>query len=685
MTKIMPEHLTRLACVYIRQSTADQLLHNQESQRRQYGLADRARALGWSSVEVIDDDLGRSGGGSSRPGFERLLSAICEGRVGAVFAIEASRLARNGRDWHTLIEFCGLVGAIIVDEDGVYDPRLPNDRLLLGMKGTMSELELSMFRQRSHEALKQKARRGELFLRVASGYVKAGKDRIEKDPDQRVQEALALVFAKFSEFRSVRQVLIWLVEEGIKLPVKARNPEAQGVVWRTPAYNTVHNILTNPIYAGAYVFGRTGSRVSVEAGRKRVRRGLRRAPQEWDVLLRERHEGYISWDEFERNQRVIADNANRMGIGAVKGAVRRGELLLAGLLRCGHCGRKLHVFYSGDNGRYQCYGARTNHGGPRCISIAGAGADRAVAAEVLRVLKPIGVDAAVKAVNALMQKTSAAQRQLELALQKATFDVAHARRQYDAVDPANRLVAGELERRWNAALEAKQKIESDIAALLAERPAPLGAEEQEALRRLGGDLQTAWAHPAATASMKKRILRAAIHEIIVRKEDGGIGFVMHWQGGAHTALQLKVRITEAGHYRWNDGVDLVAQISQLARIIPDRQIARLLKRGGVVTGHGNGWSEPRVRSFRNHHEIEVFREGELAERGEITLLEAAQRLDVAPMTVHRMVTLGRLQAKQVCRGAPWVLKAADVAEFAKNGGGNRPPPSNAAQQSFDFQ
>ena len=488
MTKIMPEHLTRLACVYIRQSTADQLLHNQESQRRQYGLADRARALGWSSVEVIDDDLGRSGGGSSRPGFERLLSAICEGRVGAVFAIEASRLARNGRDWHTLIEFCGLVGAIIVDEDGVYDPRLPNDRLLLGMKGTMSELELSMFRQRSHEALKQKARRGELFLRVASGYVKAGKDRIEKDPDQRVQEALALVFAKFSEFRSVRQVLIWLVEEGIKLPVKARNPEAQGVVWRTPAYNTVHNILTNPIYAGAYVFGRPGSRVSVEAGRKRVRRGLRRAPQEWDVLLRERHEGYISWDEFERNQGVIADNANRMGIGAVKGAVRRGELLLAGLLRCGHCGRKLHVFYSGDNGRYQCYGARTNHGGPRCISIAGAGADRAVAAEVLRVLRPIGVDAAVEAVNALMQKTSAAQRQLELALQKATFDVAHARRQYDAVDPANRLVAGELERRWNAALEAKQKIENDIAALLAERPAPLGAEEQEALRRLGGDL-----------------------------------------------------------------------------------------------------------------------------------------------------------------------------------------------------
>src|SRR5580692_1442697 len=206
MTKITPEHLTRGAYIYIRQSTADQLLHNHESRRRQYGLADRARHLGWQDVVVIDDDLGRSGSGISRPGFERLLAAICEGRVGSVFAIEVSRLARNGRDWHTLIEFCGLVGTIIVDEDGVYDPRHPNDRLLLGMKGTMSELELSILRQRSLEALKQKARRGELFFAVAVGYVRAGRDRIEKDPDQRVQEALSLVFAKFAELQSVRQV-----------------------------------------------------------------------------------------------------------------------------------------------------------------------------------------------------------------------------------------------------------------------------------------------------------------------------------------------------------------------------------------------------------------------------------------------------------------------------------------------
>ena len=393
MTKITADHLARAAFVYIRQSTADQLLHNHESRQRQYGLADRARQLGWATVEVIDDDLGRSGGGINRPGFERLLAAICAGRAGAVFAIEVSRLARNGRDWHTLIEFCGLVGTIIVDEDGIYDPRHPNDRLLLGMKGTMSELELSLFRQRSHEALKQKARRGALFLGVAAGYVKAGRDQIEKDADQRVQDAIRLVFAKFAELQSVRQVHVWLRDEGIALPVASHSAaEGRSIVWKLPRYNTVHNMLTNPIYAGAYAFGRTMSTVTVEEGRKRVRRGLRRPQKEWDVLLKDQHGGYITWNEFERNQRVIADNATGKG-SAVKGAVRRGELLLAGLLRCGHCGRKMYVAYGGKAGRYHCEGALVNHGTERCISFGGLRADDAVGREVLRVLKPLGIEA----------------------------------------------------------------------------------------------------------------------------------------------------------------------------------------------------------------------------------------------------------------------------------------------------
>ena len=685
MSKITTEHLARSAYVYIRQSTADQLTHNHESRRRQYGLVDRARQLGWTTVEVIDDDLGRSGGGIARPGFERLLAAICEARVGAVLAIEVSRLARNGRDWHTLIEFCGLVGTIIVDEDGIYDPRHPNDRLLLGMKGTMSELELSLFRQRSQEALKQKARRGALVLGVAAGYVKVGRDRIEKNPDQRVRDALQLVFAKFAEFQSARQVHIWLRDEGIELPVKSRAGEARGIVWRLPAYNIVHNILTNPIYAGAYAFGRTTSKVSVEQGRKRVRRGVHRPMGEWDVLIKDHHEAYITWEEFERNQRVIANNATGKGSATVKGAVRRGELLLPGLLRCGHCGRKLHVSYSGKLGRYSCYGARTNHGTARCISISGLSIDAAVGAEVLRILKPLGTDAAVKAIETQTSETSAAQRQLELSLQQARYEAAHARRQYDAVDPANRLVAGELERRWNEALQAIHRIEGEIAAIVAAKPPPLGERERQQLMQLGADLELAWSHPGATAATRKRILRTALNEIVVRKEGAVINMVLHWQGGDHTALQVKLRLNAAGRPHWPLREDTIALVRELARLMPDRQIARLLNRSGKPTGYGNGWTEQRVRGFRKHHDIEVYRDGEWAERGEITLDAAAQIIGVAKMTALRMIRTGDLNGRQACKGAPWVIKAEDVAAFGARKRSTGPVTSNPTQQTFEFQ
>jgi DNA invertase Pin-like site-specific DNA recombinase len=684
MTKITADHLARGAFVYIRQSTVDQLVHNQESRRRQYGLADRAKQLGWATVEVVDDDLGRSGGGIKRPGFERLLAAICEGRVGAVFAIEASRLARNGRDWHTLIEFCGLVGTVIVDEDGIYDPRHSNDRLLLGMKGTMSELELSLFRQRSQEALKQKARRGELFLGVAAGYVKTGRDRIEKDPDQRVQDALRMVFAKFAELQSVRQVHVWLREEGIAMPTACHSTaEGRSIVWRLPLYNTVHNILTNPVYAGAYAFGRTMSKVSVEEGRKRVRRGVRRPLAEWDVLLKDQHEGYISWAEFERNQRVIANNATGKGSAIARGAARHGELLLAGLLRCGHCGRKMYVAYGGKAGRYHCEGALVNHGTERCISFGGLRADHVVGAEVLRVLKPLGIDAAVKALDAQAGETSAAKRQLELALQRARFEAAHARRQYDAVDPTNRLVAGELERRWNEALQVVHRIESDIAAIEARKPVPLGEVERQQLMQLGTDLALAWSHPAATSATRKRIVRAALSEIVVRVEAEHIEMILHWQGGDHTALKLKKN--GAGKHRWTIPEDTLSLVRELARLMPDRQIARLLNRAGKPTGRGNGWTQARVCSFRSHHGIAVYRESEWAERGEITLEAVAQTMGVSVMTALRMVRLGIIKGRQACRGAPWVIKAEDVAAYRAQNASRRPLTANPAQQTFDFQ
>jgi DNA invertase Pin-like site-specific DNA recombinase len=376
MSKIMPEHLARSAFVYVRQSTAYQVVNNLESQRRQYALVERARQLGWDDVQVVDDDLGKSGGGTTRPGFEKLLAAICEGRVGAVVSLEASRLARNGRDWHTLLEFCGLVGTLIIDEDAVFDPRSPNDRLLLGMKGTMSEMELSVFRQRSMEAMRQKARRGELHLTVAVGYVKTEDGRIEKDPDRRVQDGISLIFRKFAELQSVRQVLLWFSQENMLVPAIVQGRGKRPIEWKAPVYHTLHHILTNPVYAGSYAYGRRGTRVSIEGGRKRVMRdNLRRNWKDWEVLIHDHHPGYLTWAEFERNQHLIADNANGKSYMG-RGSIRRGEALLPGLFRCARCGRRLHVQYTGKGGntqRYVCRGAFSAKAVDNCIGSAACG------------------------------------------------------------------------------------------------------------------------------------------------------------------------------------------------------------------------------------------------------------------------------------------------------------------------
>ncbi len=515
--------------------------------------------------------------------------------------------------------------------------------------------------------------------------MKIGRDRIEKNPDKRVQHALQLVFTKFAELQSARQVHIWLRDERIELPVKSRQGEAHGVVWRLPAYNIVHNILTNPIYAGAYAFGRTTSRVSVKGGRKHVRRGVQKPMAEWDVLIKDHHAAYITWDEFEHNLEVIANNATGMSSALARGAARKGELLLPGLLRCGHCGRKLHVHYSGKIGRYNCYGARTNHGAARCISISGLSIDAAISNEVLRVLKPLGIEAALKAIEAQSSTMTAAERQLELSLQQARYEAAHARRQYDAVDPANRLVAGELERRWNEALQAVAKLEGEIAALIARRPPSLGEPERQQLVALGADLERAWLHPAATAATRKRILRAALTEIVVRRDGAIIHAVLHWQGGDHTQLQVKQRLNAAGRHNPRIPDDTIALVRELARLMPDRQIARLLNRTRVETGHGNAWTQERVRGFRNHHDIAVFREGEWAERGETTLEAAANLIGVCNMTALRMLRRGDIKGRQACAGAPWVIRAEDLAGFAK--GKRRKPPltQNTTQRVLDFQ
>ena len=687
MSKITPEHLRRSAYIYIRQSTLDQLQHNPESRRRQYALEHRAQALGWQEIVILDEDLGRSGSGIERPGFDRLLSAVCKGEVGAVFSIEASRLARNGRDWHTLLEFAGLVNTLLVDEDGIYDPRHPNDRLLLGMKGTLSEMELSTFRQRSQEALKLKAKRGELYTTVAVGYVRTSDDRLEKDPDRRIQESIGLVFAKFRELGSIRQVLLWLRQERIELPAVVYGAEGRSILWKLPVYNSVHKTLTNPVYAGTYAHGRTESHTRIEAGRKHIARGCRRAQEDWDVLLIDHHRGYISWDEYQRNQAMIAENATGKG-AMVRGSVRGGEALLPGLLRCGHCGRKLTVTYSGKQGlvgRYQCRGATISHGvTEKCISFGGLRVEQAVVGEVLDVLQPLGIDAALEACAQREQQMDATQRQRELALEQARFEADRARRQYDAVEPENRLVAAELELRWNEALQVVAQRQAELEALNSSETLQITEEQRQALFALADSLPTVWGHPATSPEMRKRILRTVLKEIVVFVRDHRIRLVLHWQGGDHT--ELEIGKNQSGSHRWKTDLEIERIIRALARLMPDAGIAGLLNRLGKRTAKGHSWTRNRVCCFRNDHQIPVHEEGERQSRNELTLEETAKRLAVSTMTVRRLIKRKVLPATQICVGAPWVIQESDLSlPTVTSALRDTPPTANDKQGILNFQ
>ena len=424
--KITSDHLARAAVVYVRQSTMAQVVGNLESQRRKYELAGTAKAAGFASVTVIDDDLGRSGSGrTERPGFERLVALVCSGDIGAVYCIEASRLARNGRDWHHLIDLCALAGALVIDPDGAYDPRLVNDRLLLGLKGTMSEYELSLMRQRGLAARDSKAQRGEFRFMLPPGFCWGEVGKIEVDPDEHVAEAIRLVFAKFRELGSARQVFLWLRSAGVNLPVVLRNIDVHKLTWKAPAYHTVIQILHNPLYAGAYAYGRRTQRTKIVDGRARKVSGFDKPRDEWNVLLRDSHAGYIDWQEYEDNQKLLLENAH-MKKNCARKSARGGRALLTGLMRCGRCGRMMRVFYGmgkGNAHRYQCRGDDGHVGSGLCIGIGGVRIDRAVALQILDAVSDRAVDAATLASDQVERSQQDVIAAVERDLEAARYEV----------------------------------------------------------------------------------------------------------------------------------------------------------------------------------------------------------------------------------------------------------------------
>ncbi|HVH66659.1 MAG TPA: recombinase family protein [Gemmatimonadales bacterium] len=659
--KITAGHLQRAAYIYVRQSTLTQVHEHLESQRRQYALTDHARACGWHRIEVVDEDLGRSGSGRvARPGFERLVAAVCHEEVGGVFALEASRLARNNRDWHHLVDLCGLTATLLIDSEGIYDPRDFNDRLLLGLKGTMSEWELGVMRQRSLEALRLKAARGELYTTVPIGFLRTWDHRLELDPDQRIQQAIRLVFQQFAATGSLRQALLWFRSEGVELPAVEYGPFGRMVVWKVPVYNTLHNIVTNPIYAGAYVFGRTVTRTKISDGRARKIAGVRREPRDWSVFLPDHHPGYISWADYEAAQVQLRENAQMKGL-MNRGAARKGEALLAGLLRCRRCGRRLHVTYTGSERRvrrYACRGAMINHGTDKCLSFGGLALEQAVEEAVLAVLAPGAIEAALAAAHEAEATRRTQHEYAELKLQQLRYEAERARRQYDAVDPAHRLVAAELERRWNAALDAVAEQERAVSALAA--ATPHAAPDRAALVALAEDLPAVWRDARTDVRLKKRIVRTLITELLVDVDDAAarIEVVIRWAGGQHSALS--VRKLRTGQHRYRTARDIVDLVRELVHVLPDGQIAAVLNRLGYRTGRGNTWTASRVVTLRSYHQIPVYDAARSARAGCLTLEAAAARLEVSPTVVRKLIARGVLPATQVVETTPWVIQAADL-------------------------
>ena len=648
--KIRSQHIARKALLYVRQSSSYQVNHNLESQKLQYAMQERLCSLGFQDIEVIDEDLGCSAAGTvTRSGFERMVAQVCMGHIGAVAAREVSRFARNSREWQQLVEVCRLVDTLLIDQETVYDPRQGNDRLLLGLKGSLNEYELDLLRQRSLEARRQKAKRGELIVAAPAGYVK-GEDRLEKDPDRRIQEAVLLVFTKFQEVGSVRQTLLWFLEHDLQLPVKTVDGDTR---WKRPQYQTVHRILTNPAYAGAYAYGRTEHSTRYEEGRPR-KASRRKARQQWLSLIPNTHEGYITWDQFERVQLAIGEN---MRGREHSGAVQSGSALLCGLLRCRRCGRKLMVQYTGRQGeipRYCCIRGMLDTGQPKCITFGGTAVDEAIRDELLRVVQPAAVKSAIMASEEESHQQDVILEALQRDLEAARYCVQRAQKQYDLTDPENRLVAQELEQRWNAALQQVTDLETRMDRHIQSQSRRIRPSRDEFLK-LASDLHSVWDSPSADVRLKKRIIRTLIHEIVadVDGQAGEVILVIHWKGGVHTELRSARR--RRGQCSGHTSKEIVDAVRILAHTCTDDIIAGILNRNRLVTGHGNRWTKELVTSLRSKHQISCYKPGSEESNHWMNLTTAAQFLGISSITLRRAVERSEIVAEHPLADGPWIF------------------------------
>jgi DNA invertase Pin-like site-specific DNA recombinase len=666
--EIPAERQARRAIVYLRQSSERQVRHNQESQRLQYALVDRARDLGWSQVEVIDTDLGSSAavGAGPREGFQRLLAAVALGDVGIVLSREASRLSRTDKDWCHLLEICQLFGTLLADAERVYDLSLMDDQLVLGIKGTLSVVELKTLRLRLYQGMEEKARRGELIRLLPPGYICDALGKVVKDPDQRVQEAVGSVFSKFRELWSIRQTYLWFRQHGIELPVNQVRAGKHQMVFKLPTHSFVSQVLRNPFYAGAYVYGRRVREVVLVEGRLVRRQGRERAPEEARVFLRDHHEGYLDWETYEENRRMARRNSLRGSTEEGVGAVRSGHGLLAGLLRCRRCGRKLHVRYWGKGGtaaRYLCQGD-FDSGGRYCLGFGGSTVDRRFAEELLRVISPLGLQASLRALDELAATRDDQREPLARQLQQLEYEAERAGVQYHEVDPRNRLVAAELERRWNAKLEEVAALETRLAELR-RGVQPLEDEERQRILELGEHFDEVWQSETCPVELKKKIARTVIEEVLVDLDEDtdALSFTIHWKGGTHTAFEMDKPRSPVGQQTALEDLEL---IRRMAVRYGDDEIARVLNKLGRQTGKGKRWTEERVHTARRNHSIPGQRRRRV-DPEILTLGGAAKHCGVSDTTLRKLVEAGLLHVDQIVPWAPWEIQRSELeAEPVRN-------------------
>jgi DNA invertase Pin-like site-specific DNA recombinase len=663
-SKVTAAHLRRIALVYVRQSTTAQVEHNRESTERQYRLADRAAQLGWKreQIKVLDQDLGISGSGlAERAGFTQMTAEVALGQVGIVLGLEVSRLARNNADWYRLLDLCGTTDTLIGDADGIYHPGLFNDRLVLGLKGTMSEAELHVLRARLNGGIRNKAARGELRRGLPVGLIWGEADgEVLLHPDEAVSGAIRVVCERFAEMGSARQVWLWFRQQGLRFPLQSST--LPDIRWVTPSYTKIHEVLTNPVYAGAYVYGKTRcERYIDETGR--VRKRMRHLPRaEWSVVIRDHHPGFIDWATFEANQRRLAQNTHPRPHQA-GGAVREGAALLQGIAKCGCCGRGLRVYYRGRNSApgYYCAGSRVTNGrGEWCLRVGGRQVDDAVTEAFLAELAPAGLEAALKAAEQVESDHNGLLAQFRREVERAEYEAQRAERRYRAVDPENRLVARGLEAEWEQSLRQLETARAELTRREQQRPRQLRPEERAAIRSLGSDLKSVWSAPTTSDRDRKELLRALLEEVIIalRRDKFRAHLTMRWRGGAITQLDVPIPRLQPMGLRTDE--DTISLLRRLAALYPDDVIAGILNRQGRKTATGERFTANQVGSLRRYRKIPRFQPPTEPPLGELaTIRKAARILSLNTSTIHRWLADGFIAGEQITPGAPWQIRITD--------------------------